>query len=143
MCDLTIPGRPRGYKLHQLRNEEACRECKDAMNEYHRVRRQTDKGAASVRANQMWSMYRVRPDDYGVMLAQQGGLCAICVQPFKGQQDMHLDHDHACSHPDKGWRSCRDCVRGILCMRCNTNIAILEDEEWLKRASRYLNGAVE
>src|SRR5208282_1594968 len=68
----------------------------------------------------IWRLYRLSRDDYRSMLAAQMYCCAICTEPF-GERRPHIDHDHACEHPDKG-RSyatvkacCRECVRGLLC----------------------------
>ena len=66
-------------------------------------------------------------DRYNQMLEEQGYACAICREPFRGQR-VCVDHDHNCcpvgqfSHA----RSCGKCVRGLLCVRCNTWLGWLE-----------------
>ena len=46
-------------------------------------------------------------DDYERLLADQGGVCAICKRPPKKRR-LHVDHDHATGK-----------VRGLLCFTCN------------------------
>jgi hypothetical protein len=55
------------------------------------------------------------------MLAEQGGLCAICEVPMASP---HIDHDHKCC---PGTRSCGLCVRGLLCAACNHMIGKAHD----------------
>ena len=61
--------------------------------------------------------YGITADQYDLMLAAQGGGCAICgVTPEHFKLAMPVDHDHACC---PGRKSCGQCVRGILCPFCN------------------------
>jgi hypothetical protein len=55
------------------------------------------------------------------MLEDQGHACAICREPFI-EQRPRIDHDHNCCKvpPNGVSRSCGKCVRGLLCVRCNT-----------------------
>ena len=48
--------------------------------------------------------YGIGEKEFQELLAEQGGVCAICGAP----DPQHLDHDHR-----TGW------VRGILCFNCN------------------------
>ena len=65
------------------------------------------------------------------MLREQGGGCAICQKPLdlsKGKKGgAALDHDHVTGK-----------ARGILCMRCNTFLAAVENKPWLSGALDYL-----
>lgn len=72
---------------------------------------------------------------YERMLAEQGGVCAICKHPPKvGGRRFHVDHDHRAK--DKR-------VRGLICFRCNRVLANYVTVEWLEQAYGYLNpGAV-
>ena len=75
----------------------------------------------------MWQLYRLPWDDYQELLAVQLGRCAICTQPFsENPRLIHVDHNHACDHPGKGAKSCRACVRAILCARCNVFVGWIE-----------------
>lgn len=67
-------------------------------------------------------------DTYDQMLAEQGGVCAICKSD---RTDFRIDHDH-----DTGR------VRGILCNGCNAGIGMfLESIDSLESAVAYLLGA--
>lgn len=72
-----------------------------------------------------WSYYRLRPEDIEALLAHQNGGCALCGTELD-PKTMHIDHDHECDHPDKGYYSCKDCVRGLLCPGCNVFLGYLE-----------------
>lgn len=79
-----------------------------------------------------WSKYRVR---YSDLLARQQGLCLMCLQPPPDTRNMSVDHDHRCC---PGEKSCGACVRGLLCLRCNTALGIIENEDIQRAAFAYL-----
>lgn len=81
--------------------------------------------------------YRLSQEQYAAMLAGQGGGCAICKSPSSGGRgSFHVDHDHACC---SGTGSCGSCIRGLLCLRCNTGIGSFRDApELLRAAALYL-----
>lgn len=62
--------------------------------------------------------YQMTPEDFEARWIAQDGACAACGMPFgEARNDMpHVDHDHGCC---AGVRSCGQCVRGLLCGRCN------------------------
>ena len=70
--------------------------------------------------------YGIGQAEFADMLAEQGGVCAIC-----GAADpQHVDHDHRA-----GW------VRGILCFNCNGGLGQFRDTpEFLAGAITYLKG---
>lgn len=70
--------------------------------------------------------YGIGQAEVDEMLAEQGGVCAIC-----GAADpKHVDHDHR-----TGW------VRGILCFNCNGGLGQFRDSpEFLAGAITYLKG---
>lgn len=60
------------------------------------------------------------------MLAEQGGLCAICREA----PAEHVDHDHATGR-----------VRGLLCFNCNGALGQFRDRrDLMVRAIAYLDG---
>jgi len=68
-------------------------------------------------------------DDYERMLAAQGGVCAICLEPRPEERTLHVDHDHETG-----------AIRGRLCFRRNNAIGDLrEDFELFQRAADHLD----
>lgn len=77
--------------------------------------------------------------DYLDLLAQQGGVCAICRRPSRDGKRLSIDHDRRhCPGP----RSCGACIRGLLCFGCNVGIGKLGDTAAaLNIALQYLQAA--
>jgi hypothetical protein len=68
-----------------------------------------------MRKSQIKSTYNLDYDTY-LEMAKDG--CNICGQ-FT-ERHLQVDHDHNCCN---GYKSCGECVRGIVCNRCNQTIA--------------------
>lgn len=77
--------------------------------------------------------YGLQKGEYAVLLAKQGGLCAICgreetARSSRGIKQMTVDHDHKTGK-----------VRGLLCNNCNAGIGYLKDDpDVLERAAAYV-----
>jgi hypothetical protein len=72
--------------------------------------------------------YGLTAETFQAMLEAQGGVCAICHGGF-GTKGPSIDHDHTCcpSVPGgHGW-TCGKCVRGLLCIRCNTALEFIDN----------------
>lgn len=94
-----------------------CKQC----NKEHKqkwIKNNRDK----VRLNSLWSDYRLRPEQYNLLLNSQNNRCAICVEEFT--KSPHVDHDHSCC-PQPG-KSCGKCIRGLLCSNCNKMLGAYE-----------------
>jgi Recombination endonuclease VII len=59
----------------------------------------------------------------------------MCHAPFEDAQPIFIDHDHACCPNNK--YSCGKCVRGLLCLGCNTTLGLIERK--LETAQAYLD----
>ena len=110
---------------------------RERQNELARKRGPRDPGQAKRHA--LWSWYRITPEQFDALLAAQGGKCAIpacgATEPG-GHGTWHVDHDHACC---SGKKSCGNCVRGLLCSRCNPMLGMARDDaEILRSAVDYL-----
>lgn len=81
-------------------------------------------GASKTRARHMRRKYGLTESTHDSMLAEQGGVCAICKAPSPDS----VDHCHGTGR-----------VRGILCRRCNAGLGYFRDQPALMRkAARYL-----
>jgi hypothetical protein len=65
------------------------------------------------------------PERYTEMLEDQGGVCAACGRGEITGKRLQIDHDHDCC---KGTFSCGECVRGLLCARCNPILGYANDD---------------
>ena len=69
--------------------------------------------------------YGITEEHYDRMLAEQGGLCAIC----RDRPAEHVDHDHKTGR-----------VRGLLCFNCNQALGNFTDRtDFMLGAIAYLN----
>lgn len=58
----------------------------------------------------------------------QDGKCAICGKKFKKSSNAYVDHNHKTGE-----------IRGLLCMKCNFAIGLLNDDlELMKKVIEYL-----
>lgn len=86
-------------------------------------------GPAYQRERELKQKYALESGDYERMLANQGGVCAICGGLEPGKRPLHVDHDHATG-----------AVRGLLCQPCNLGIGNFRDQiALLKSAIGYLS----
>lgn len=78
-------------------------------------------------------------ETYEMMSQSQGGRCKICDRV---PDVLYVDHDHSCCPPNENGKStggCGDCVRGLLCARCNTTMGrVNDDTELLSKMIEYL-----
>lgn len=66
----------------------------------------------------------------------RGNQCAICDQKT---ERLVVDHDHACRTGHGVKEQCPECVRGLLCDRCNRVLGeVGDDPELLVRMGGYL-----
>lgn len=89
-----------------------------------RERRRYDSKAEQARDRTLQKRYGITLDQYNDLLAQQGGVCAICKKACKSGRLLAVDHDH-----ETGER------RGLLCMNCNRAIGWLGDDPELIQAA--------
>ena len=78
--------------------------------------------------------YGITGEQYGAMLAAQGGVCAICANPEVRLDRhgmpvaLHVDHDHKTG-----------AVRALLCYKCNSALGSMNDDPALfRKAADYL-----
>lgn len=86
--------------------------------------------------------YGLTEDEYDLLLAAQGGVCAICgrfetVKRGSNVSRLSVDHDHATGQ-----------VRGLLCQSCNVICGMFRDDSaraalFAERMAAYLAAAKE
>ncbi len=115
------------------RKHHVCKKCAtEKSSQWSKAH--PERSAALKKRAVMLRKYGITPGDAEKMLADQGGVCAICLQPPSDPRGykMHVDHDHATG-----------AVRGILCYSCNSGLGQFKDNvirmeaaiEYLKRTA--------
>lgn len=79
--------------------------------------------------------YKMTLEQYDSLLEDQGGVCAICGTPPIGLR-LSVDHDHSCC-PSR--TSCGDCIRGLICQRCNATLGYVESNKLLSLIVEYVD----
>jgi hypothetical protein len=78
--------------------------------------------------------HKLSLDAYLIKVKIQENKCAICNNDFLAEPC--IDHDHSCC---SGRKSCGECVRGLLCRKCNAALGAFQDDlQILKAAADYI-----
>lgn len=106
-----------------------CRACNTiTRTEWARANKKKTQG------HTRYHKYRLREEDFIDLIEKQSGLCAICEEEFTGTP--YVDHDHSCCDSVP---TCGNCVRGLLCSRCNTFVGYIEKKNVTDKAVEYLS----
>ena len=76
--------------------------------------------------------YNLTQKEFDLLLKVQGCACAMCRTTFLDGQPIFIDHDHTCCQGEKS--SCGSCIRGLLCLSCNTALGHIERKYDIARA---------
>ena len=94
----------------------------------HREKLKTDKKRLTYsRAYHLKQTYGLTLEQYDEMLEQQGEVCAICGEANLDGKRLYVDHNHETGK-----------VRGLLCLKCNNRLGVLENKDWRSLAEEYL-----
>lgn len=105
-----------------------------------RAERQKAAGRGDLATRRRWARtsrlvrYGLTEVMFNQLLEAQGGACAMCGGSFEENKRICIDHDHACCPSEQ--RSCGQCIRGLLCLSCNTTLGHIERN--YERAQLYL-----
>jgi len=121
-CECKVCAYERAKKW-RAKNPAKIRQYKRGNYERHRERKR-----AAARVGYLAQKYGLSPDDYERLLAQQGGVCAICGLPPNGKT-LVVDHCHVSG-----------VVRGLLHDWCNGALGFVE-KVGLDSVERYLHDA--
>ena len=131
VCSTCSTERPLDkYRKRETSKDGYRHQCLYCIEEKRRQRRSEPDRYAKERGWMLNRLYGISTDEYDAMLAEQGGLCAICRGPQTSiSPNLCVDHCH-----DTGK------VRGLLCNGCNGGLGLLKDSpELLRNAIDYLN----
>lgn len=113
-----------------------CKACQNARSrEYHANNREAMKLRQVKYRHEV--QHGLGPGGYDKMLADQNGGCALCgtTDPSPNKY-FAVDHDH--SHCPGKW-GCAECVRGLLCNKCNHGLGNFKDNpELMRKAADYV-----
>lgn len=118
-----------------LERREGCKRCfrcQEWLPEYafNPSTHTSDRLSSRCRRCHSDAQHSLSADHRRRLLEEQDGKCATCEHIF----DVHgggrsgtyaVDHDHRCC---PGSHSCGQCIRGLLCTRCNRAIGLLRDD---------------
>lgn len=120
--------------------------CQDCYRVYNNARKKSTYVVSKNRERTL-RRFNMTIEDYEKMHAEQDGVCAICGKPETRLtkegvlSSLAVDHDHACCEGDY---SCGQCVRGLLCFRCNMMLGYAGDNiAILHLATKYLSEGLE
>ena len=75
-----------------------------------------------VKAREIKSRYGLTKVEFNYLLSKQGGVCAVCKKPNWNGRGPMVDHDHKSGK-----------VRGLLCVKCNVAIGMVDDDAKIAR----------
>lgn len=84
----------------------------------------------SARERRWGNTYGITAEEYDAIMAEQGGVCALCRRAKGLVKPLCVDHDHATGM-----------VRGALCNPCNADVLgqARDDIEFFERCIAYLS----
>ena len=117
-----------------------CKECHARREKAHRLanpEQYLSLSRTTGKASELRRRYGLTKADFEELLRAQGGGCAVCGRrPDEEGQHLAVDHDGTCCGTKRG---CSRCIRGLLCLGCNTGLGKFRDNPTLlRRAAIYL-----
>lgn len=90
-------------------------------------RQQKDKA----HGNRLRNNFGLTSEEYWLIYEYQGGRCYVCGWAQGKSRRLCVDHDHrkaedVCGHDPK--MGCPNCVRGLVCNKCNGFIGYVRDD---------------
>jgi len=111
------------YASHLVKEHVTCRECTRAWHRGNRPNR---------RVFELVKTYGITAEQYDELVAKQGGVCPICLEPLPPDRAGHVDHAHGGEHQGK--------IRAILHRDCNRFVMWMhEDSVQLRRAADLID----
>ncbi|MCJ7828710.1 MAG: endonuclease VII domain-containing protein [Dehalococcoidia bacterium] len=116
-------------KKYYMRNQKNRDEYREKWRKDNPLKQQRYQ-----RKTEMKRKFNITIEQYEQMFESQNGCCAICgklevIENKYGIIRLAVDHDHK-----------TDKIRGLLCVRCNVKLGILEDKDFCEKVEKYLKG---
>ncbi len=112
--------RKAAHRAYEVANKEKLARYRHEYHSKNRERRNRTR-----RQNSLMKQYGMTMENYDLLLAAQGGECAIChSSPGQGHPHLVVDHCHTTGR-----------VRGLLCHSCNRTIGAMNDDICLLRSA--------
>jgi Recombination endonuclease VII len=126
MKKITTPPNCHPDRLYYAK--DLCKQCytkpfneswRNRNLEYHRslCRRWVKNNKTRTRDNELRREFGLTPEQYDIILAQQGGHCKFCDRIPTGYKNLPVEHNHVTGE-----------IRGILCQWHNITVTHLESE---------------
>ena len=101
--------------------------CGHELTGQQRVWCSPECSAHAARTTRLAAIFSITPEEYDLILAEQGGGCGICSKPPKPGKRHAVDHDHQTGF-----------VRGLLCFYCNKRVLGARTAEVLVKTAAYV-----
>lgn len=121
-CKTYKPGE--SFHKNKSRKDGLHHTCKTCHYNGIKKYRSTIKGKKTRRREHLKYCYEITVHDYDRLFKEQDGKCAIC----RKEEKLFVDHCHNTGR-----------IRGLLCLKCNSDLASIEDENFRDNAIKYLN----
>jgi len=117
----------------KVRNRENARKPANRLRKASYQRKMRAQNPNHHRSLHLKRTFGITFEDYTRILITQNNACAICGVFLEntGRQVFDVDHDHKTGK-----------IRGLLCRKCNTDLAVLENGKWNEQAQRYLSKSI-
>jgi len=103
-----------------------CKTCAHThASAYNKKKKFNPEGARALASYYRKYLWGITLDEYEWLLAQQKGKCALCGIIPTGKR-LAVDHWHG--HHENRKKGCRECIRGLLCDRCNRHFLYIAEQ---------------
>lgn len=133
MREWRAKNKEKNAKYQQEYTKRYRKENKEKLNAANKKWREENKEQDNfvMETARLKRKYNLAREDYETLIESQNNCCKICGLPAKNntQGKLYVDHCHTTGK-----------VRGLLCMKCNTALGLLNDnKELLKEMIDYLD----
>lgn len=103
-----------------------CKTCATDISSanYYKRKAADPKRIQQISAKSKYKGYGLTEENYKLLLVKQNYVCAVCFDFPRNGQELCVDHDHNCCMKKP---FCGQCVRGLLCHRCNQSLGLLKE----------------